>query len=213
MKSILKLSFMTATVAILSASPAFAAPDNAALEREGIAVWQLLPRESEMIRYPGAISYEFYGNVSKAKTIKDNSIAGGEAVKVKISGVGTDPWSAGANVPTQLATKKGDVLAAIVYARASELPEGQVRAVMPIHIQQQGGSYKQYGSAQANLTKEWGRFVVYGALDQDFKDGEVGAALHLATGKQVIELGPVYIMNMGPGAVDASQMPPSGPIG
>lgn len=213
MKSILRTTLIATTFAALSSAPTFAAPDNAALEREGVAVWQLLPRESEMIRYPGAISYEFYGDVSKAKTVKGASVAGGEAVKIKIGGVGSDPWSAGANVPTQLATKKGDVLAAVIYARATDLPPGQVRAVVPIHIQQQGGTYKQYGSAQANLTKDWGRYVVYGTLDQDFKEGGVGAALHLATGEQTIELGPVYIMNMGPGEVDASQMPPSGPIG
>jgi len=45
--------------------------------------------------------------------------------EVKVGGVGTNPWDIGANVPGQLPTKAGDVIAVSLYARATKLPRGQ----------------------------------------------------------------------------------------
>ena len=44
---------------------------------------------------------------------------------------------------------------------------------------------------------EWKLHEVRGKADKDHGAGALNATLHLATGKQVVEIGPVIVLNLG----------------
>jgi endo-1,4-beta-xylanase len=180
--------------------------DEAQLNTEGTRIWHLLPRPSEMIRHPSPESWQIYGG-PKFKTVKAAGLPGGEARRVRIKRAGKTPYDVGANAPTQLKTEAGDVLLGAVWARATKFPDGETRTELPLHIQQQGGDYEQFASITVMLTSDWHQYFVYAEMPRAMKKGSVGLAIHLSGAAHEIELGPLYIMNLGPGAVDAASMP------
>ena len=197
------------TVFFLSfASDAFAKSDEAQLNAEGTRIWHLLPRPSEMIRHPSPESWQIYGG-PKFKTVKADGLPGGEAQRVKIKRAGKTPYDVGANAAAQLKTEAGDVLLGAIWARAAKLPDGKTQTQLPFHIQQQGGDYQQFATATAVLNSDWHQYFVYAEMPRAMKKGDVGLALHLSGAAHEIELGPVYIMNLGAGEVDAAKMPKS----
>ena len=187
---------------------AFAQSDTVQLEAEGTRVWHMLPRPSEMIRHPGPESLEVYGTGAES-LIEAPKLPGGKARLVKIKRAGENPWDIGANAPTQLKTGKGDVLLGAIWARAARLPEGQSQTEMGFHIQQLGGGYEQFKSEAAVLTPAWHQYFIYAEMPKKMKKGAVGLALHLSGASHDIEIGPIYLMNLGRGAVDSSKMPRS----
>lgn len=197
-----------AVVCLCWTSTAFAKPNPAQLEAEGIRVWQMLPRASEMIRHPGAESWEVYGT-EKTKLISVPKLPGGEAKTVRVKKVGQNPWDIGANAPTQVKTQAGDVLFGAFWARAPKIESGSAQTQMPFSIQQMGGDYEQYATDTAVLTSAWNQYFIYTKIPKKMRKGGLGLAVHLSGAAHEIELGPVYIMNMGQGDVDVAAMPKS----
>lgn len=190
---------------------AFAQSNEAELESEGVRVWQMLPRPSEMIRHPGAEGWEFYG--AQAELVDVDRLPGGKTQIVDIKSGGKNPWDIGANAKTQVKTNAGDVILGAFWARAAQLPEGKSETRLPIHLQQQGEPYVQFKSSEAVLTSAWHQYFIYKEMPKKMKKGALGIAVHLANDVQVIELGPVYIMNLGQGAIDPAAMPKSTYLG
>ncbi|MEP3892119.1 MAG: endo-1,4-beta-xylanase [Hellea sp.] len=190
------------------APPCFA-DDTEEYNAEGTRIWKMLPRASEMIRHPSPKGWEVYNVKKQPKTISTPEVPGGKALRLKVKKAGANPWDKGANGKTQLATQKGDVLLGAFWARAAKLPEGTTETRLPFHIQQMGDPYAQFKSNEAIVTSSWNQYFIYAALPKTFKKGGVGLAIHLSTAAHTIDLGPVYLMNMGPGTIDASAMPVS----
>ncbi len=194
-------------VTTLSA-PAYADPQGE-LEREGVRIYKLLPAPSKLIAEPGAKSWSIYG--ADIRTRDDDAVPGDTVQIIKVPKVGENPWDIGANAVTGLPTKAGDTLVAVVWARATKMPRGAKTVRLPLQIQQQGGDYETFGYTEAELTGDWAQYYVHARLPRDFRQEDVGASVHLATGKQTVELGPVYIMNIGAAAIDPSALPGVGP--
>ena len=50
----------------------------------------------------------------------------------------------------------------------------------------------------ADVGKDWGQYHGEGVASKDYKAGEINATIHLATAKQVVDLGPVFVIDLGP---------------
>ena len=202
--------FVSAAFAMtaLSSAPAMADPVKE-LETEGVRIYKLLPRPSTLIAQPGAEGWEIYGVDAKAKTVRE--LPGDTARVIRVAKPGANAWDIGANMKTGLPTEAGDVLLAAVWARAAKLPRGESSVSLPLYIQQQGGDYETFQTSNAQVTGEWELHYVHATLPRAFRQEEVGASMHFATGKHTIELGPAYLMNLGPGAVEPSTLPGAEP--
>lgn len=49
----------------------------------------------------------------------------------------------------------------------------------------------------ADIGPEWKQIEIEGKADKDYAAGALGASIHLATAKQVVDLGPVIVLNLG----------------
>ncbi|WP_416878276.1 hypothetical protein [Litorimonas sp.] len=193
-------------ISLLSVT-AFAEPDVDALELEGARVWQMLPRPSEMIRYPGADGLAHYGLTKEPQIVSVDRLPGGEALEVVVSRKGTNIYSAGIQAKNQIKISKGDVIFTAIWIRATELPEGLSETTTPIALQEAKEPYDTWAIEQAKVGQEWRLHFVYGTAPEKYKKEGMTLSLQIAGEKQTLEVGPVYMMNMGQGEVDPSAMP------
>jgi hypothetical protein len=139
-------------------------------------------------------SFQSYGLTPAPKVVNDKVVQGGKALRVPVSGSG-DPWSVGVNVPLIKPVKAGDRIVIAFYARLSkaEAPSGKISA----QLQLAAAPYTAIFSKSFDATGEWQFLQLAGKADKDYSAGAVAAAFHLNTGKHVVDLGPVAVLDMG----------------
>ena len=132
----------------------------------------------------------------KPKYFEVKGIPGDHAFRIKAH-KGANPWDVQASSPIQGAINEGDVIMLMYYARAAEPAEGG--SSLTARIQLGSPPWTSVLDFNAPITTEWKSYcahrVANGTLPQ--KNGSV--SIHLATAKQVIELGPVFVFNFGKG--------------
>jgi hypothetical protein len=50
----------------------------------------------------------------------------------------------------------------------------------------------------ATIGPEWKMVEIKGKADRAYAGGQLNVSVHLATAKQVVDLGPVFVLDMGP---------------
>lgn len=147
------------------------------------------------INHPAADQWGVYGTGEKHQMVKDTGVNGGAAFQVTSAGASLNPWDIQAGVTTSKAVKKGDVVLLAFWARAVT-PEA---VKIPAVLQQTSAPYSKVGAENLTITPDWKLYYVSGPADQDYAAGTLGASVQLATAAQTVALGPVFLLNYGPG--------------
>lgn len=139
-------------------------------------------------------SFQVYGMTPAPKVIKDGNVQGGHALRLPVTGDG-NPWSVGVGVPLIKPVKAGDKLVVAFYARLSkgDAPTAKVNA----QVQLSTAPYTAVFSKPFDVTSEWKLHQFAGKVDKDYAAGTIGAAFHVNTGKHVLDMGPIAVLNMG----------------
>lgn len=146
---------------------------------------------------PLPAALQVYGLQSPPKVRADEAVQFGKALRVAIPNGGGNAWSVGANSPLVKPVKKGDKLILAFWARLEKGEEGATATKVNAQIQLSAAPYTQLFGASVDVGTGWKMHEVRGAADKDYDTGAIGAALHLAGKKQTIDLGPVFVLNMG----------------
>jgi hypothetical protein len=154
------------------------------------------------INDPAPSSLTVYG--ASGTVVDDTKVAGGKALRIEVAAKGANSWDAGVSSPIKAAVKAGDALVLKFWARlesnengsTSTLPWNAVSLASPPWTSVLGGP--------AEIGPEWKQFEVRGTADKDYPAGSLGAGFQLATAKQVVELGPVEVVDVGASAAAAS---------
>jgi hypothetical protein len=147
--------------------------------------------------HPGAFSV--YGIKGKPGVRDDGDPRIGKALRVTIPGKGANAWDISLANPITKPIKAGDQIVLAFYARLIKGENGATSAVLPNNsIQLAKEPYTAFMAAPATIGPEWKMYEVKGRADRDYAAGELGVSLHLATGKQVIDFGPIFVLDMGP---------------
>ncbi len=168
-----------AVVAALSVSTAHAAPDIA----------------GQMVNHPAADQWHILGTGEKHELVKDSTVRGGTAFQVTSAGAGTNPWDIQAGISNSKAIKKGDVILLAFWGHTVT----PANATIPAVIQQSAAPYTRIGEQSLTLTADWRLHYVSATADQDYPAGTLGVSVQLATGAQTVGLGPVFLLDFGPG--------------
>lgn len=146
-------------------------------------------------------------NVWNAPTSKreDPSVQAGTALRVNAS-KGVNVWDAAGSVNIKKAIKKGDVILGAFWARVETPPEGSTTATLPANIGLGKAPYTSIGSDTAIVSGKWAMYYVSGVADADYDAGALNLGVQLAGAKQVIDLGPAFVLNFGPN-YDRSKLP------
>ena len=132
----------------------------------------------------------------KAKVIEVKAIPGEHAIRINAHN-GANPWEVQASSPVQGAINEGDVLMLMYYARAEVPAEGG--STLTARVQLAGAPYTSTMDFTTPITSEWKSYCAHRVATASFPEKKGSVSVHLATAQQVIELGPVFVFNFGPG--------------
>lgn len=131
----------------------------------------------------------------KAKHIKAD-VEGGYAFRVKAT-KGANPWDVQASSPVAGAINEGDVIMLHYFARAEEPAEGG--SALTARIQLAASPYTSLLEMTSKISGEWNSYCSFRVASMSVPEKKSSVSIHLATAKQVIDLGPVLVFNFGKG--------------
>jgi hypothetical protein len=130
----------------------------------------------------------------KPKYFKVEGLPGDYAFRVKAH-KGANPWDVQASSPIQGAIDEGDVIMLMYYARSAEPAEGG--STLTARVQLASAPYTSTMDFTTPITTEWKSYCAHRIATATLPEKKGSVSVHLATAKQVIELGPVFVFNFG----------------
>jgi len=187
---------LAVALGLAAATPAFSATINPL---------QSADLTKQLINEAGT-AYVFYGAGITQKRMKDAEIPGGQFVRVDVSQKGAHPWDVGGGYPIIKPIKAGDVIFFAIYARAPNLKDGETASIQGLGVVQDGAPYTPIAVAEKRINNQWGVYYISAKSTAAWRRGEAHVAMQLAADKQVIDLGPVLVLDLGPD-YDMSTLP------
>jgi uncharacterized protein YbaA (DUF1428 family) len=148
------------------------------------------------VNKPGT-NWSVYGATQTTKALKDDGVPGGEVLRVTVSAKGANPWDVGGASPIQKPITAGDTILVAVYLRAPRLKDGETASIPFLGAGGATAPYEPVVSTGVTITKDWKLYYASGRAAKDVPGGTANAAIHLAADKQVIDLGPVFVLDFG----------------
>ena len=174
-----------------------AAPAGAAAQQQPSAEDDILSR---VISVPNPRVYRLDGSAAgaQAQVRNDDAVQGGKALRVRVPARSDQPWTTAVAVPINRPVHAGDNLVLAFWARLEQGDNGATTASLPFNgVQLASAPYTALFSGGVTVTPQWQMFEITGRSAADHAADTLNVAMHLATGHQVIDIGPVFVLNMG----------------
>jgi len=142
-------------------------------------------------------SLTVFGNATK-EVVDNPALPGGKALRISVAGKGANAWDAGVSSRITGAIKAGEEYRFVFYAKLVSGENGATTATLPFNnISIASPPYTPIIGKPATITTGWKRLSQPWIADKDYAAGTLQAGLQLATGKQVIDVGPIYVSKVG----------------
>ena len=151
---------------------------------------------SKMVNDP-SVGWAAFGACAKSELYKDPTVQGGSAERVTISAKSANAWDCGASISIVKPLTQGDVLLLAFWAKTEKGLAGADAIDVYTNIQFNAAPYNSVGSSTVHVGSAWKMYFVQAVADKDYAANTIIAQLQLATGEQVIDLGPLFILNYG----------------
>lgn len=135
---------------------------------------------------------------AKAALIEDAKAEGGKALRVQVPKKGANPWDSTVGGPIKKPINRGDHLVILYSARLEKSDSGATTTTLPYTaLQLTAAPYSTILQGSADIGPEWKQFQVTGISNANCKPGELKVTMQLATAKQVVDLGPIIVLDKG----------------
>jgi hypothetical protein len=133
---------------------------------------------------------------SRPEIIETARVPDGKALRMKIEGAGTFNFDTGVSMLNQRQILQGEMIYGEVWLRGA-VPEG-TRLPLPIQIElvlQENNppNFRRLNKQIVTLTPKFERYRIIARSTGLYCPEELNFALHLATGKQIVDIGPAEI--------------------
>lgn len=155
---------------------------------------------NRVISVPNPRAYRVDGtqNGARAQVRNDSAVQGGKALRVQVPARSEQAWTTAVAVPINRAVHAGDNLVLAFWARLEQGDNGATTASLPYNsVQLAASPYTAVFSGGVTVTPQWQMFEVSGRANRDYAADALNVSIHLATGHQTIDIGPVFVLNMG----------------
>lgn len=151
---------------------------------------------SKIINVPSPAAFRVDG--TKGSVRKDDAVQWGKALRVQVPGKSEQAWTVGIASPITKPVKAGDKLILAFWARLEKGEDGGTSASLPYNaVQLASAPYTPLFNGGVTTGAEWKLHEIKGKADKDYPADSLNVAIHLATGKQTVDIGPVIVLNMG----------------
>lgn len=135
---------------------------------------------------------------AKSSIRSDSKVQGGKALRVVVAAKGKNNWDAFASSPIQKPVKAGDKLVLAFWARLEKGEDGATTSTLPFTgVQVSSPPWPSLFSEAVQIGPEWKLHQLKGKADRDYAAGTIGVSIHLANAKQTVDLGPLFVLDMG----------------
>lgn len=125
----------------------------------------------------------------------DKAVQFGKAMRFSLSGQ-REFWRIGVISPTLKPVKKGDRIVIAFWAKASDTKDGAPGRIGRVQLEATP-VVRAIFEKPFDIGPEWKMYQLAGTADQDYAPGALNAALHLDAARQVLEIGPIFILDYG----------------
>ena len=129
-------------------------------------------------------------SVAPHQVISDSKVEGGKAVEALTTGTG-GIWEVAALHPVDGGIAKGDHIVASVWVKSN------VPAKAIFRVEARAGSRPGVGDRSIDIGTTWSQQTLDFVATETYPAGTTQVALLLNSGKQIIDLGPVSVVNKG----------------
>ncbi|GGB41116.1 hypothetical protein GCM10011380_33250 [Sphingomonas metalli] len=148
-----------------------------------------------IINDPRVASLTPYGLNLPPQVRSDKDVQFGKALRIPLSGH-SDFWRIGVITPTLKPVRKGDTIVIAFWARATGTEAGKPGRIGRVQLEATPVVRAIFEQA-FEIGPEWKMYQLKGVADQDYAPGALNAALHIDAARQVLDLGPVFILDYG----------------
>ena len=160
----------------------------------GLLLAPAVAQDLNIINDPGAPQV----NGASGRLRDDANVQGGKALRVTVRGKGANPWDVAVETAITQPVKAGDQLLFAFWARLEKGEGGSTSTTLPYNaVQVSAAPYTTLFTGPAEIGSEWKLHEVRGKADADRAAGTLKATIHLATAAQTVELGPIFVVNLG----------------
>lgn len=154
-----------------------------------------------IINNPAVNQYQVYGPQTHAQ-IKDPIVQGGAALEINVDGQHPNPYDVAAQMPISGAIKAGDTLVAAIWIRTvSTANGGQGQAVL--RLQLSSDPYTEIAQKPVALTPTWELYTLQTVASTAFARDTTSLGIQIGHVDQTVDIGPAFILNLGPKATPA----------
>ena len=122
-----------------------------------------------------------------------------------MSAKGANPWDTGATSDTVKPVGARDTVMLAVYLRAPDAAETRTVDI-PIAVGEAAAPYGVVAQDTAKVGHAWKLFYASGRASRAYPAGALRGTVQLAGDRQAVELGPVFLLDMGAGQ-DPARLP------
>ena len=119
------------------------------------------------------------------------------AVRAAMTGAAGEPWAVGYNEDTTAPIAAGDLVSITALLRVDPDSVMTGRGTVTICLEDNGEPFDKSIYREVNFGGEWERVTVSFEATKDWAPGEAQVAVHLAHGRQTVELADVRLVNFG----------------
>lgn len=147
------------------------------------------------INTPG-VTYKVYGAGQTNKLVKSD-VVGGHALQISIPAASANVWEVSAMSPLAKPIAKGDRIVVAFWARAPKLTGDTTTPIPFAGVALSAAPYTPLVSGAVAVGKDWTLHQVSGVAAADAAVGAANVSMHLAAAKAVLELGPIFVLDLG----------------
>jgi len=154
-----------------------------------------VPLADRLVNDPRVPALTPYGLNLPPQVRGDKTVQFGKALRIALDGH-RDFWRVGVITPTLKPVKKGDRIVIAFWARAEKTENGAPGRIGRVQLEATPVIRTIFEQA-FEIGPEWKMYQLKGVADRDYAPGALNAALHLDAAKQILDLGPVFILDYG----------------
>ena len=160
----------------------------------GLLLVPAAAQDLNIINDPGAPQV----NGASGRLRDDPGVQGGEALRVVVRNKGANPWDVAVETALTKPVKAGDQILFAFWARLEKGEGGATATTLPYNaVQQSAAPYTALFVGPAEIGPEWKLHEIRGRATADYAAGMLNATIHLAGAAQTVELGPLFVVNLG----------------
>jgi hypothetical protein len=153
---------------------------------------------NKIISIPNPNAYRVDGVRTGARVRADSTVQFGRALRVPVPGRNAQAWTVAVAVPINRPVAAGDTLILAFWARLEQGENGATTAELPYNaVQLAAAPYTALFHDGVTITPQWQLFQIRGRADRAYAADALNVSLHLATGRQTVDIGPVIVLDMG----------------